>query len=526
MIEVDALNISYYLNKPITDNIAIYNIKNSSPLYPIIYWYILHNCEVGYNVYIKEDSLYQTPVNLEYFCTSFKKIDEVDGWVYYKKISKLLVENSRGLDEWTFGIPVGPNDASMLNILISRILKLGILKFEIILCGQPGVEFKYKDKVRIVGKDILNPLVHITKKKNIIAQEAKYKNLCILHDRVLLPCNFIQAIEELGDVFPIFSFQSIYIRDKLGLLLTRYSDYGYIDMNQLLLGNNNKFSNKLDYIDRSFFMFANPKRYNSNRYLTGSIYICKTKLWNQIKQDESLFWSEYEDIEFAIRCHKYGAPHIINPYSLTCSMRARSTLLEYGSIIYEDITGQKKISKYNPLLAYILPQRSISDITLSSVINNYHIFLDIYNIQVSIGNLNNPIEKFRVIGNIIGSLEIVRTKEFAEKLYADINKYLINEQKLRSEEKKITDIICSNLSDKNLKILLLNHISQLRHQVYLSIFTKYHPSDEDDFKFNIHSLSLFFATKRLLLNRSLELKITSKNLSNTLRCFMEDINGS
>ncbi|MBT9431677.1 hypothetical protein JZM24_05165 [Candidatus Sodalis endolongispinus] len=62
-------------------------------------------------------------------------------------------------------------------------------------------------------------------------------------------------------------------------------------------------------------------------FLTGSLYICKTKLWNYFPQNELLYW---DDFEHNIRAACMGIPVIINPCSMTQSMNNRSIMHYYG----------------------------------------------------------------------------------------------------------------------------------------------------------------------------------------------------
>lgn len=526
MKSVDALSLREKIESQKFSNVAIVNVKSRSPLYPILYWYVLHNCHVGYFVYLYEDSSSSTPLDLDYFKSCFRLIEDEGGWKKYEKIEKLIVEKDKGLDEWTFGIPVGPGDASMLNTLVSRIKKLGIPKYEIILCGNPGEGFQYAQDVDIVGENIPAPPVHITRKKNLLADSAKYKNLCILHDRVLLPENFYEAAKKFGDHFSFYTFHSVYFMDKLGMQPVRYSDYNNLKNDPASVGLARNDSNYKYINSRSDFIYANPKRYSVKSYVTGSIYICKTELWKYVKQDERLFWSEFEDVEFGIRCNDMGIPHIINPYSITTSMRARTTVLNNGSILFENHKGKTSFSIRNLLLSKLLPQRSISELTVDNIVDRYQEFCSLYNIQVPVGNLNGSISKFQTFCNIISELEIERTKPFAIRLYRNICKYLVVEQVIPNEEENFISLICSNINDQDLKLALVQHVGQLRNQIYLSFFNRFYKKYESDEKFIPIPCALQIAAKKILKEKSLDIEISHRDMVQVLKCFMRDINGN
>src|SRR5262249_40689380 len=99
---------------------------------------------------------------------------------------------------------------------------------EIILCGRPGANFAYHDQVRIVGEDITAPPLRISMKKNRIVEEARHENLCLLHDRVFLPIDFIDAVKRFGDFYALQTMQSIYFDDLWCMVPRRYSDAGLL----------------------------------------------------------------------------------------------------------------------------------------------------------------------------------------------------------------------------------------------------------------------------------------------------------
>jgi hypothetical protein len=75
-------------------------------------------------------------------------------------------------------IPTGPEDATLLNVAVKRILELNIQEKEILLCGRPGENFKYWDHVRIVGEDISAPPSKFHEKEPTCSR-GTYENLCM-----------------------------------------------------------------------------------------------------------------------------------------------------------------------------------------------------------------------------------------------------------------------------------------------------------------------------------------------------------
>lgn len=323
-------------------DVVLCHIEQDSPLAPLIIWDVAHSLEIGRLLTFVSHSA-GSYLDRDYFSDSFKKISDTP--LVYKKMSKLRAEVGSDLDSWTFGIPVGGGDATLLNVVVRRILDLNIRNVEIILCGLPGDGFAFLPEVRIVGQDIPFPPLRISQKKNVIVSNATHDNLCILHDRVLLPLNFREAVEKFGLNFPIVSFQSLYFEDYNHLVPARYSDYfamereidslpkapiGRIDSLKL-----SAHSQAISAIAEGYgYLLGNPLRYKAeSNFNSGSMYIVKRPVWEFCAQDPSFHWAEMEDVEFGLRASKMGIPSRINPHTLTESLISRPLLIGPGGLV-------------------------------------------------------------------------------------------------------------------------------------------------------------------------------------------------
>ncbi len=308
---------------------CFYGVQSDSPLSPLLLWDAAHFLEVGQTLTLIEDTPQPSYLDRDYFQVALTCIERSATRVTYQKSARLPAEADDDLDSWTFGLPVGPEDATVLNAVVQRILELDIPNKEILLCGTPGKNFRYFDQVRIVGEDITAPPVQICKKKNRLAQEARYNNLVILHDRVFLPSHFGEMVRRFGPRYPLMTLQSLFFDNRMCMYPRRYSDLGR-SMNEM--GGGIKGLHRTDQsavtvapstfteLERSGFCFANPIRYNNDiSYPTGSLYICRREVWNLCPLDESLLWVEYEDIEHGVRSSKLGVPTRINPHGITQS---------------------------------------------------------------------------------------------------------------------------------------------------------------------------------------------------------------
>lgn len=338
-------------------DISFYALETDSPFAPLILWDIAHTLSIGRILRFYGDHVKQYTLCKEYYQSAFRTIETGSDYVAFQKITVLPVETERGLDDWTFGIPTGPGDATILNAAVKRILEIPCRNKEIILCGRPGENFKYWDQVKIVGEDISAPPVQIAKKKNCIAKHASHGNLCILHDRVFLPSDFMDAMRKYGDDYSITTLQSVYFDDYHNFNPYRYSDMNTLDKNEVsggICGINEISSalhmpesyafnpNLLDITERANgFYYQNPLRTSLYTYATGSLYITKKSVWNSFPQDEQLKWENFEDVAWGYDCSQHGIPHRINPWTISQSILARVIILPETGITYFNSAGKK-----------------------------------------------------------------------------------------------------------------------------------------------------------------------------------------
>ncbi|OWP52970.1 hypothetical protein [Pseudomonas nitroreducens] len=315
---------------------CFYCVQSDSPLAPLLLWDAVHFLEQGNTLTLIEDAPMESYLDRDYFKGALTCIERSPTRVTYRKTASLPAQSDDDLDSWTFGLPVGPEDATVLNAVVQRILELDIPNKEILLCGIPGKNFRYFDNVRIVGEDITAPPVQICKKKNRLAQEARYNNLVILHDRVFLPSHFGEIVRRFGPRYPLMTLQSMFFDNVRNMSPRRYSDYGMAmgSIGQGMKGLHRTVDAAVSIapalfaeIERTGFCFASPMRYAKDlSYPTGSLYICRKEVWNACPLDESLLWAEFEDIEHGIRASQAGVPTRVNPYGITQSVTSRALL--------------------------------------------------------------------------------------------------------------------------------------------------------------------------------------------------------
>lgn len=424
-------------------HLVFYGLESDSPLAPLILWDIAHAAEIGTTISLFGDNQSASFLQRGYFSQSLELIDSGPGKRVFRKAAMLSVEHDAGLDAWTFGIPVGPDDATLLNVVVKRILELDVPVKEILLCGRPGANFKYLDQVRIVGEDITAPPVKICEKKNRLAEEARHPNLCIIHDRIFLPLDFYSAVKRFGDCYPLTTLQSIFFDDKFNLVPRRYSDFGIsyrakISVSKGLMRDNDVSAPNviapavLPLVELSGFYAANVQRYDMGAYPTGSMYLCKRSVWLANPQNENLHWVEFEDLEHAYRATESGVPSRVNPYTLTQSLISRPLLGRVGGSFIEPIKGPPRLirawSEFLPL-----PRKPAIKMTYEGALAGMRRFADKYisssdPILIPSSAVLRSARRLETIVDILCRVEVPLREKAVREFVRDFEKLIVMDQ--------------------------------------------------------------------------------------------------
>ena len=102
--------------------------------------------------------------------------------------------------DFTFGIITNGSSDDFVEIVINSILSQNIPNFEIIVVGNSNVK---AENTRVIPFDETQRPMWITKKKNIITNEAKFDNIVYLHDYVFLSKNWYDGFLKFGNDFDV-----------------------------------------------------------------------------------------------------------------------------------------------------------------------------------------------------------------------------------------------------------------------------------------------------------------------------------
>lgn len=224
-------------------------------------------------------------------------IDNYQRFVCRKLVSTKI--SGDNINKWTFGIITKGERDDWLEKIIKSIHNQNIPNYEIIVCGtyrdRKEKNFKY---IPFFDRDDKG---WITKKKNLIAKEAKYENLCIIHDRIVFDKNWFDGMKKYGNTFEILCNSQILkgLGNRTGDWLT----YGSSTLNSPY------GISQLDYNDWDKYI-----------YMGGQLSILKKSVWEKCPWNETLYWGE-EDVELSFRFRDSGFLIRFNQYS-KCSALA------------------------------------------------------------------------------------------------------------------------------------------------------------------------------------------------------------
>ncbi len=199
------------------------------------------------------------------------------------------------MDEWTFGIITNGKKKEQLARIIQSIRNQKIPHYEIIICGTyletPGPDMVY---IHFTEKDDKG---WITKKKNLIAEKARYENMAIIHDRIYFNPGWYKGMQRYGNDFDVLSCRITFNGERAFDWLTQLYPYDDIRSTWFLGG-------YLDY-----------KADDAWTYVDGGMIIMKKSAWKKAKWDEKLFWNQREDAKLSMDQHRKGIRIQFNPHA-------------------------------------------------------------------------------------------------------------------------------------------------------------------------------------------------------------------
>jgi hypothetical protein len=201
---------------------------------------------------------------------------------------------------FTFGIITDGN--TNLSSLLDTIKEQHIPNYEIIIVGGNKT---YNDTIHIPFDETIKK-AWITRKKNIITENARPGNIVYMHDYIHLCDNWYEGFLKFGEQFevcmnPIINFDGTRYRDWT--LFPTFLPSEYHSRRDLLLPYN----------------VTNLTKY---QYISGAYWIAKKEVMMQCPLDETLCWGQEEDLEWSKR--------VLNNYSYSINIHSTVQLSKPG----------------------------------------------------------------------------------------------------------------------------------------------------------------------------------------------------
>lgn len=197
--------------------------------------------------------------------------------------------------DFTFGIITDGRNDGNINLIIDTIEIQNIKNYEIVIVGNSGVKRK---NTKILQFDESIKTAWITKKKNLVTENALYENIVYLHDYVYFSDNWYNEFVKFGNDFDVCMNVIINNDGK------RFRDWclWHDDVKGILT-------------NREYLLPYDVSDLTDKMYISGTYFVAKKQFMTQNRLDESLSWGESEDVEWSYRIRKFYK-YRMNPNSI------------------------------------------------------------------------------------------------------------------------------------------------------------------------------------------------------------------
>lgn len=244
------------------------------------------------------------------------RIERLNDKIIVTKIKPLLEEGDN-INKWSFCIITKGDKNDWMENLIQSIRNQNIPEYEILVCGT--YYDRKEDDIRYIPFSEKDDSGWITKKKNLLCQEAKYENLCMLHDRIVLTPGWFEGMKKYGNDFEVLG---CIVKDKYGNRVGDWTTYGCEYKGFPYIGN-------LQYQD-----------WDKWGYLDGGFWIIKRNILLKCPLNEELFLNQSEDYELSRRLYINGYVTRINTNAEAITVNWRHGMLPIYSY------DEKKLGEY------------------------------------------------------------------------------------------------------------------------------------------------------------------------------------
>lgn len=210
--------------------------------------------------------------------------------------------------DFTFGIITGGNNDEMISKIIDSIESQNIPNYEVIIVGTSKIK---RDNVNVIQFNESQKPKWITRKKNIITDNAKYENVVYTHDYICLTNGWYEGQLKSGNNFKVRMDK---ILTKEGV---RFRDW-------CIWPNNGNHMDKI--VGRKCLIPYDMSHLSKYMYISGSYWIAKKDIMKEFPLDERLIWGQGEDVDWSKRVRsKYDFN--MNPNSTVQIMKPHKNIV-------------------------------------------------------------------------------------------------------------------------------------------------------------------------------------------------------
>lgn len=205
--------------------------------------------------------------------------------------------------EFTFGIITSDETNQNVKKVVESIKKLDIPSYEILIVGDSGI--KDDETLKHIPFDESIKPKWITRKKNLITQNAKYDNIVFLHDYQIFDDNWYEGYLKFGNDFKVCSNVIL----NAG---SRYRDWLWYESPELPKNILPNHEHLLPYFET---------RCSKWMYINGAYWVAKKHVMQEFPLNEDLVWGESEDIEWSKR--------VSSKYNFSINSNSSVTMIKY-----------------------------------------------------------------------------------------------------------------------------------------------------------------------------------------------------
>lgn len=187
---------------------------------------------------------------------------------------------------WTFGMLTTGARLENVERFITSVEENCREPYEVLIVSPvplPSIESRRGVRVLLFSEH--DELGWITRKKNLIAERARYSDILICHDRFTLDRDFTRSFADWGYAYGLAAVRVRLEDGRRGL------DWGVVS------SQNHVYSSGglLDY-----------RAYSQYVYVPGGATVIRKAFWRDFPWNDNLFWNEHEDVELCRRVQSAG----------------------------------------------------------------------------------------------------------------------------------------------------------------------------------------------------------------------------